>query len=102
MIGCLKKFKVDNNHHLPDYIILYRDGLTDKKLNSQGQAEVDGVKGMIERGRKIKEGYDPAILYITATTKSEKRAYLSSGTPGNQGKFAPPMYKNPEFPTVFF
>lgn len=92
MIDWIKQFFVCNNKSMPEFIILYREGLTEKQMRTQGKAEVEALNRIVARARDRVPGYQPQVIYIMVIKKASKRVYRPEKV---QGKFAPTTMKNP-------
>ena len=51
MINWLKFFFAQQNKKMPEVIILYREGLTDKQMNTRGKAQIEGLQRVVKRAQ---------------------------------------------------
>lgn len=100
MIDWIKSFFVLKKS-MPDVIMLYREGLTEKQLNTQGKAEIDSLLKIVSRAKTRVPGYNPQIVYIMVIKKASKRVYKPERSQST-GKFAPHIMKNPIPGTMVF
>lgn len=100
MIDWIKNFFVLKKA-MPDVILLYREGLTEKQLKTQGKAEIDSLLKIVERAKTRVPNYNPQVVYILVTKKASKRVYRPERAQ-NSGKFAPHTMKNPIPGTMVF
>ena len=81
----------------PKTIIIYREGLTKKQFDSQGKAQIDGIREVIKRLQGRYPECRPELIYILVTKRSDKRIYCP---PSQHQKF--PQTQNAEPGTVVF
>lgn len=100
MIDWIKNFFIAQKS-MPDVIMLYREGLTEKQVQNQGKAEVEALTKIVARAKTRVPGYNPQIVYIMVIKKASKRVYRPERTQSS-GKFAPHTMKNPIPGTMVF
>ncbi len=100
MIDWIKYYFI-NQKCMPDAIILYREGLTERQIETQGRAEVEALKRIVERARTKVPNYQPQLIYILVVKRASKRVYRPERAQSS-GKFAPHVMRNPVPGTMVF
>lgn len=80
MHSCLKHYH-QVNHHLPEKVIIYRDGVGDGQLDAVYHQEIPQVNKAITTGGG--EDYRPAVAFIVVKKRINARFFTKRGQPGN-------------------